>query len=91
MRAYALSDGNAFYGDTRGVNYAQARYLLYYLQQQGVLFTFYKQFHANHKTDPTGYETLKSVLRESDMDQFQRKWARYTLDLTEEFSLRLAG
>src|SRR5687768_9020197 len=43
-------DVNAFYGDTRGVNYAQSRYLLYYLQQKGLLVTFYKQFHANQKT-----------------------------------------
>jgi uncharacterized SAM-binding protein YcdF (DUF218 family) len=84
-------DVNVFYGDTRGVNYAQARYLLYYLQQKGLLFTFYKQFHANQKTDPTGYETLKAVLRESNMDQFQRKWRKFVLDLNEEFSLRLAN
>jgi uncharacterized SAM-binding protein YcdF (DUF218 family) len=84
-------DVNTFYGDTRGVNYAQARYLLYYLQQKGLLFTFYKNFHANQKTDPTGYQTLKSVLRESDMDQFQRKWQKFVLDLNEGFSLRLAN
>ena len=84
-------DANTFYGDTRGVNYAQARYLLYYLQQKGVLFTFYKKFHENQKTDPTGYQTLKSVLRESDMDQFQRKWQKFVLDLNEGFSLRLAN
>jgi uncharacterized SAM-binding protein YcdF (DUF218 family) len=82
-------DANAFYGDTRGVNYAQARYLCYYLQQKGLLFTFYKQFHANRKTDPTGYETLKSVLKETDMHQFQRKWQKFVLDLNQEFSLAL--
>src|SRR5688572_15936719 len=83
-------DVNAFYGDTRGVNYAQSRYLLYYLQQKGLLVTFYKQFHANQKTDPTGYQTLKSILRESDMQQFERKWQKFVLNLNEEFSLRLA-
>ena len=82
-------DANAFYGDTRGVNYAQARYLCYYLQQKGLLFPFYKQFHANQKTDPTGYETLKSVLKETDMHQFQRKWQKFVLDLNQEFSLTL--
>lgn len=84
-------DANAFYGDTRGVNYAQARYLCYYLQQKGLLFTFYKKFHANQKTDPTGYQTLKSVLQETDMQQFQRKWEKYVLGLNEEFALRLAN
>jgi len=84
-------DVNAFYGDTRGVNYAQSRYLLYYLQQKGLLITFYKEFHANQKTDPTGYQTLKSILRESDMQQFERKWQKFVLNLNEEFSLRLAN
>jgi uncharacterized SAM-binding protein YcdF (DUF218 family) len=80
-----------FYGDTQGVNYAQARYLCYYLQQKGLLVKFYKQFHANRKTDPTGYETLKSILGETDMHQFQRKWQKFVLDLNQEFSLTLAN
>ena len=84
-------DFNDFYGQATGVNYAQARYLLYYLQEKGLLVTFYKQFHANRKTDPSGYETLKSVLGETDMHQFQRKWEKYILDLNEEFLLRPAN
>lgn len=84
-------DTNAFYNDSRGVNYAQARYLCYYLQQEGLLFTFYKQFHARQKTDPTGYQTLQSILRERDMDLFQKKWQKYVLGLNELFSLRPAN
>jgi uncharacterized SAM-binding protein YcdF (DUF218 family) len=84
-------DFNDFYGQSTGVNYAQSRYLLYYLQEQGLLVSFYKQFYDNRKTDPSGYETLKSVLRETDMHQFQRKWEKYVLELTEEFSLTLAN
>jgi hypothetical protein len=84
-------DVSAFYSDSSGVNYAQSRYLCYYLQQRGLLFTFYKQFHARQKTDPTGYQTLKSILREPDMDLFQRKWEKYVLNLTEEFTLQPAN
>ena len=84
-------DVNAFYSDSRGVNYAQSRYLCYYLQQKGLLFTFYKQFHARQKTDPTGYKTLQSILGERDMSLFQRKWEKYVLNLNEEFSLVLAN
>jgi hypothetical protein len=80
-----------FYGDSQGVNYAQSRYLLYYLQQKGLLVKFYKQFLANRKTDPTGYETLKSVLGVTDMHQFQRDWQKFVLELTKEFELRLAN
>jgi uncharacterized SAM-binding protein YcdF (DUF218 family) len=84
-------DANAFYSDSRGVNYAQSRYLCYYLQQEGLLFQFYKQFHARQKTDPTGYQTLKSILRERDMDLFEQKWQKYVLGLSEVFSLRPAN
>ena len=84
-------DFNDFYGQATGVNYAQSRYLLYYLQEKGLLVNFYKQFHANRKTDPSGYETLKSMLGETDMHQFQRKWEKYVLELTQEFSLTLAN
>ena len=43
-----------FYGDDRGTNYAQARYLCYYLQQRGLLVKFYRAFRAAADTDPTG-------------------------------------
>jgi len=48
---------------------------------------FYKQFRANYEKDPSAFNTLKTVLGESDMDQFKRKWERYVLGLIEEFRL----
>jgi hypothetical protein len=76
-------DPNTFYGDRTGVNYAQSRYLCYYLQQKGLLVKFYKQFHAAQKNDPSGFQTLKAVLGESDMTQFQRRWERFVLGLSQ--------
>ncbi|HSD46831.1 MAG TPA: hypothetical protein VLB87_09405 [Pyrinomonadaceae bacterium] len=83
FRTLMAMDPNLFYGDRSGVNYAQARYLCYYLQEKGLLVKFYKQFLARREKDPSGFETLKAVLRESDMDQFKRRWERYVLQLTE--------
>ena len=77
-------DGRAFYDDDRGTNYAQARYLCYYLQERGLLTRFYREFYANRAADPTGFETLKKVLNETDMDAFQRRWERFVLGLAEE-------
>lgn len=71
-----------FYQEDPGTNYAQARYLCYYLQEKGLLVDFYHKFRANCKQDPTGYETLKQVLGENDMAAFKRKWERYILQLT---------
>jgi len=77
-------DANAFYGDHSGVNYAESRYLCYYLQQKGLLVKFYKDFHARQKTDPTGFQTLKSTLGESDMVDFQRRWEKFVLALRQQ-------
>lgn len=71
----------SFYQEDPGTNYAQARYLCYYLQEKGLLKTFYHQFHANCKKDPTGFETLKQILGESDMAAFKRKWEHFVLQL----------
>lgn len=70
-----------FYGEDKGTNYAQARYLCYYLQEQGKLTKFYHAFVANQKDDPTGYKTLVKTLGESDMAAFQNKWEEYVTRL----------
>lgn len=84
-------DSRGFYNDDRGVNYAQSRYLCYYLQERGLLVKFYQQFHALQKTDPTGYKSLLSVLGNPNMDRFKKEWEKYVLGLGEEFRLRTAN
>lgn len=75
---------NQFYNDDPGTNYAQARYLLYYLQEHELLRRYYKQFTASTRTDPTGYKTLQAVLGRTDIAAFQREWERYVLGLRFE-------
>jgi hypothetical protein len=72
-----------FYEEDAGTNYAQARYLLYYLQEQGLLVKFYHEFRRSAKDDPTGYATLCKVLgrKKEDMDAFQKEWTEYVLAL----------
>jgi hypothetical protein len=71
-----------FYLEDPGSNYGQTRYLCYYLQQQGLLRRFYKEFHKNRKDDPTGYRTLKQILDVEDMQEFQKMWEKWVLKLT---------
>lgn len=66
-----------FYGDDDGTNYAMARYLCYYLQNKGLLQTYYHRFVQNAKSDPTGYKTLQKVLKTDDMVAFERTWKAY--------------
>ena len=70
-----------FYNEDKGANYAQARYLLYYLQQKGLLVRFYQEFLGNRKADPTGYQTLRKILGEPEMAAFQKKWEVFVLKL----------
>ncbi len=70
-----------FYEKDRGTNYAQARYLCYYLQQKGLLKSYYRRFLASRKDDPSGYKTLKAVLERDDMAAFQEQWESYVLKL----------
>jgi hypothetical protein len=74
-------DANTFYADRTGVHYAQSRYLCYYLQEKKLLVKFYKEFYAHQKTDPSGFKTLKQILGESDMLQFQKRWEKFVLGL----------
>lgn len=70
-----------FYEEDKGTNYAQARYLCYYLQEQGLLEDYYRRFRANQAKDPTGYQTLQDVLGRPDMDAFQKQWEAFVLKL----------
>ena len=69
--------------DSSDRNYAQARFLCYYLQQQGKLRTYYRRFRANRALDPTGLTTLKLVLGIKDTAAFQRRWERWVLGLQD--------
>jgi len=75
-------DTYGFYELDPGTNYAQSRYLCQYLQDRGLLRTYYHQVVKNHADDPSGYDTLKQVLGEDDMLEFQRRWEKWALTLT---------
>ncbi len=77
----AMSD-TEFYADDSGVHYAQARYLLYFLQENDLLVQFYRDFVRQRASDPSGYRTLVATLGESDMRAFQRRWERWVSGLS---------
>jgi hypothetical protein len=71
-----------FYGAGSGDHYAQARYLLYYLQEERELRTFWRGWLAARTADPTGYSTLTRILGEEDMTAFQERWEAWVMTLT---------
>ena len=74
-------DSSAFYNDDKGTNYAQSRYLCYYLQEKGLLRKFYLEFVAQQKEDPSGFKSLQKTLAETDMDAFQTRWEKFVIGL----------
>jgi hypothetical protein len=81
FRALMEKSVDEFYGDETGLHYAESRYLLYYLQEQGLLQRYYTEFLKNRASDPAGVRTLSNVLSEKDLPAFQKRWESYVLGL----------
>ncbi len=79
---FMAQDTPTFYASERGDNYAQARYLCLWLQERGLLRSFYQMFHANVASDPTGEASLRAVLRTEDLPAFQEQWQGWLVDLS---------
>jgi hypothetical protein len=72
--------GEGFYTEDRGTNYAQARYLCYWLQEHALLRRYYEEFRAHAGEDPSGYATLVTLVG-PDMDDFRARWETFVMDL----------
>jgi len=59
--------------------YAQARYLVYYLQEHDKLHEFFTKFQAD-TDDKTGKAALEAVLGE-DLATFEPKWRKWVMAL----------
>jgi hypothetical protein len=80
-------DSSAFYNEDKGTNYAQSRYLCYYLQEKGLLVKFYQEFHTYQQEDPSGFKTLQKILAEPDMNGFKTKWEKYVMELRQGYEV----
>ena len=80
-------DASVFYNDDRGINYAQARYLCYYLQEKKLLVKFYREFLTRQKEDPSGFQSLRKVLAEPNMNAFKIRWEQYVAGLRQGYTV----
>jgi hypothetical protein len=64
-----------------GVNYAQARYLMFYLQEKRLLQKYYRHFRDNAKDDPTGLESLKTAIAPQPLEDFEKDWRKWVMGL----------
>lgn len=73
------TSARSFYKEDPGTNYAQARYLCHYLQERGLLRTYYRRFVEEVFVDSGGHRLLREVL-DVDAAAFEADWRRYVLD-----------
>ena len=69
-----------FYNDDHVVlNYAQARYLLMFLQESGQLEGYYKRLRAARGDDATGLKQLKQLIAPQSLEEFEKDWRAWVL------------
>ena len=71
-----------FYGENSGRNYAVARYLMQFLQEQGQLEAFYARIRD--RKDPDAKSALLEVCKDlGGMERIQTAWSNWVLRLPE--------
>lgn len=72
---------NDFRGTNVGRNYAQARYLCMYLQEQGKLGEFYRRYRDNRLNDPHGLASLEKTLGAAAMATLDADYQKWVMTL----------
>ena len=76
-----IRDDEFYKAENVGLNYAQARYLMYYLQEKKLLRAYYEGFRDNAKDDPTGIDTLKKLVGPASLAEFEMQWREWVMTL----------
>jgi hypothetical protein len=66
-----------------GTNYAQARYLCLYMQERGVMESFFREFRASHAKDASGARTLAATFPDMSWDDLDRDFQHWVSALSQ--------
>jgi len=72
-----VADKDFYDKQLAGLNYAQARYLLMYLQEKKLLVKFYADFRDSAPQDASGIETLKKIIAPQTLEEFEKDWREW--------------
>jgi hypothetical protein len=82
LEALTRTSTGEFYAlEARGLHYAAARYLCFYLQEKGLLRAFYHRFNAEQGRDPGGGQVLREILGGLPMAAIQKDWEAFVAAL----------
>lgn len=80
LRKLTETTTKEFYGDNTGLHYATARYLCLYLQEQGKLIDFYREFKNGFQGDATGASAIEKVTGQK-LVKLEEAWKRWVATL----------
>ncbi len=69
-----------FYGRQRGLNYAQARYFVMYMQKRGLLRKFYKRFRDNHRGPDAAVKAVEHVFG-AKLERIESDYLKWVMTL----------
>src|SRR4030095_3904575 len=76
LRKLVKSNDDEFYGNRAPFYYAQARYLLKYLQEKDLLREYYKSYRDTYEKDKTGITQLEKIL-DKPLSQIDEEYLEY--------------
>jgi hypothetical protein len=76
-----IADPRFYRSDLAGLNYAEARYLMMYLQERHLLVDYYRQFRDHAAADPSGFKTLQKLIGPGGIEEFDREWRLWVMQL----------
>jgi hypothetical protein len=80
LRALMATSRDEFLDDESSLHYAQARYFCMYMQQEGILEKFYRNYHRDFEKDPTGVATAEALFEKS-LEAVQKDWLKWVATL----------
>jgi hypothetical protein len=81
LAALTVSTDREFYADPQQTTYAQARHVVLFLHQHGLLSAYVDTLRHEIRHDSTGFATLERFAVASDLAPLQERWARFTMAL----------
>jgi hypothetical protein len=76
-----MADDDFYDEEHVGLNYAQSRYVLMYLQEKGSLQSFYKSLREHMTDDPTGAKTFEAHIKPQSFADFETQWRDWVIKL----------
>jgi hypothetical protein len=76
-----IDDPDFYRRDLVGLNYAEARYLMFHLQEKKLLSNFYRDFRDHVSDDPRGLKALARVIAPQQVEDFEKEWRSRILEL----------